>query len=304
LAAFIQAKLTLPQISERNFAAFINFEDSHLPTKTLTSPLPKTYIQLGGMMKAFKAAMVALGVFGAHFANAGFVDSSNRDWLQLTNTYAINTQTFLGVCDPTNGVCAGNVTDRVSRQALSLTGYTWATMAEVRGLFASNGVISTRTGNGFGAGTTQNTTFSAAVGAAWVDLDGAGADTGAFDCTTCSATAAFIEGLARPEAIGTFFGAPELRFTFSKGIVSDRYELDSPIAIASTTNPGSIAAGYWLYKPGTVVVSPPTPPAPGPVLPPAPIINEPVNASVPVPSTLVMVLLGALGAFFSRRRLS
>jgi hypothetical protein len=70
------------------------------------------------MMKAFKATMVALGVFGVQVAHAGFVDSTSRDWLQLTNTYAINTQTFLGVCDPTTGVCAGNVTDRVSRQPL------------------------------------------------------------------------------------------------------------------------------------------------------------------------------------------
>jgi hypothetical protein len=245
-------------------------------------------------MNVLKAAVIAAGVLGSQTASAGFIDSSNRDWLQLTNTFAVNVSSFLSVCNATTGACNGSVRDYVSGQPLSLTGYTWATMAEVRSLFASRGVVSTQTGNLWGPGTSQTFNFSAAVGAEWIDTDGSGPDTGAFYCTpTCTSTQGTITGAARPQTVGTVFGGPLLTFTLTTGSVAAAYYLNSPASFINVTNVtgtgASFAAGYFLYKVGPTVETPP----PNPTPPPGPVIDPP-PAEVPLPSTSFLLLFGGL----------
>jgi hypothetical protein len=84
------------------------------------------------------AAFFAVLAFGpSAFAGPIFLDSSGREWLDVNDIRFTSWNKLASVCNSTDGTCIGSIDTWRGTGWISedITGYTWASQEDVRGLF-------------------------------------------------------------------------------------------------------------------------------------------------------------------------
>ena len=142
------------------------------------------------MVRPSTGRRLALGVLFlmCTTAHGGYVDPvTAREWRQVTDTLLIARAEIAARCDAISGSCAGSV------GTVLLDGWRWASVADVNELFTDFGVP--------GMATSAPTVSSLVAGSTWapafIDIDGAGPDAGAFDLTLFQSNLTGVVGFTR-----------------------------------------------------------------------------------------------------------
>lgn len=172
----------------------------------------------------FLAALV-LSLSGS-IAQAGYIDSSNREWRDLTETAGFSWNSISTVCNYTTGVCSGSLS------SVNFGGWTWATVEDVQPMLISEfGVV-------FGT-PTSNSAWAPLVVAALGNtepLDGAN-----------DPTQDFSLGVTRSRVVSN-----QVPILARQVQVTDRLAAASPNDVANIASVAfsdvSSVRGVWLYR--------------------------------------------------------
>jgi hypothetical protein len=266
-------------------------------------------------MRTMKTAIAAgLGLCLVQAASAGYIDTTNnREWRQLTDTTGISVSAIAARCDAITGACSGSATAAAGGATASLDGWIWGSTSDLRSLFGTrptiNSTVDRTTWLSYGV-TKYSEFYSDVVGGTWIDTDGVGSDTGAFNATRSTGdTNAYFQGYTR-DRLSVSPGNPavvaESRFIrYNNGaalinLFESIITVDS-ITKANVTDP---TVGFWLFR--DLAVAPPPAPVPNPpvVTPPVvtpPVVVAPPPAVVPLPSSLGLLAFGLLGLLRAKR---
>lgn len=144
-------------------------------------------------------------------------------------------------CDTATGACSG-VLSKIGSPTIDLTGWTWASGEDVADLFY---VVTGAPAGSFdnpNAGTSYTDPQPSLWGAAFIDTDGAGPDTGLFHATaTASSTDHGVLGLTRSLTPDGSANRSYIRSTSinDAAITGNPIPLDTPRA----------SNGFWFYRP-------------------------------------------------------
>lgn len=214
-------------------------------------------------------------------SHAGYVDVvTNLEWRQLTETtgYAYNQINTGGIngCSAATGACAG----QLEGTGPSLNGWTWATEAEVRTLFANFAGTADIAGfNSSPAVPTNYNIFDSIWAPAILDDDGTGPDQGLFYSSDINPGQwSRVAGLTRTLQDSQSVYAPSVTEygTQFQLTLWDRAQTDEAVSTVATSS----GTGIWMYR----------------------ALGSQNNNPVPLPASIWLVGLGACLLGVGRRR--
>ncbi len=192
-------------------------------------------------MKIARLIFVAAALLtSTAYVNAGVV-VGDYEWRQLTDTQGLSPRQLASIYDTSTGqLGAGNTTFA----GVDFTGWTWASVDDVRGLFTS--ILD----NDFSFDATNrsyeeaNSTWAPAI----IDGDGAGADMGLFHATSAGASAEFLYGITREIVdFGGTTGVRVLSAYIHNSYGTESYNKDNATT-AVAVDIDQTLRGFWMYR--------------------------------------------------------
>lgn len=199
------------------------------------------------MQRNAAGLLAMLGLVGsAAIAGPIYIDASGREWLDVNDTRYRSWNDTAAVCNSTTGDCSGVLASNGFSSDIDLTGYTWASVNDVRDLFYEVAGLPS------GALDSYSATFP--IGAGY----GANAFS-VFEPTIQFDWGPAFENILNGLTRGTYVGADGLVHGISGIIDSPPFGSDSfTINGGLATDIREISQGVYLYKavpePGTLAL--------------------------------------------------